>query len=188
MSDRSPRARARASDGAGARRRWPRIAGILLLAGILIAFLISFVTGLGDGTPAADARITGDAASGGERLDRIGPRLRVEVLNAAGVEGLARRATEHLRDRGFDVVYIGNAGTFELDSTVVVARTANVDAAHRVARALGVDSVVAEPDPQLYLDATVRLGKDWPTRSPEAEGNGVVERVRDWIGRDSASP
>ncbi len=39
-------------------------------------------------------------------------RVRVEVLNAGGREDMARLATDHLRDRGFDVVYFGNAEEF----------------------------------------------------------------------------
>ena len=160
-------------------RRALRIGGIAALAVVLIAFVISFVTGLGGG----GERVTGDAQSGGEELDRIGPRLKVEVLNAGGVSGLARLATEHLRDRGFDVVYMGNAGDFEQEATVVVARTADIDAARRIARALGTDSVVVEPDPQLFVDATVRLGKDWPAGDAVvADEPGFLDRVR---GRDT---
>jgi len=36
-------------------------------------------------------------------------RIKVEVLNASGQRGLARRVTQYLRDRGFDVVSVGNA-------------------------------------------------------------------------------
>lgn len=188
MSPRRARSDGRAVTDHPGRRRLLSILGVVLLAAILIAFVISFVTGLGDGTVPADARITGDAARGGEQLDRSGPRIRVEVLNAAGVSGLARRATEHLRDRGFDVVSIRNAGSFEQDSTVVLARTADVAAAHRVAAALGVDSVAVEPDPELFVDATVRLGRNWPPRGAQGEdAAGVIGRVRGWIGRDSAS-
>lgn len=162
-------------------RRFLRIGGIVLLAALIIAFVVSFLSGLGAGS---DARVTGDARSGGDELDRIGPRVKVEVLNAGGVAGLARRATEHLRDRGFDVVYMGNAGTFEQQATVVLARTADVDAARRVARALGTDSVVVEPDPQLFLDATVRLGQDWPPAEPAAaDEQGFGARVRGWFRR-----
>ncbi|HUF11486.1 MAG TPA: LytR C-terminal domain-containing protein [Longimicrobiales bacterium] len=158
----------------------------MLLAALLIAFIVSFLTGLGDGEAAE--RLSGDAARGGQQLDRIGPRIRVEVLNAAGVAGLARQAMQHLRERGFDVVYIGNAGSFEQDSTVVVARTADVDAARRVARALGTDSVVVDPDPQLYVDATVRLGRNWPRtgESPGVDEGGMVGRLKGWVGADSA--
>ncbi|HEX2721963.1 MAG TPA: LytR C-terminal domain-containing protein, partial [Gemmatimonadaceae bacterium] len=38
-----------------------------------------------------------------------GVRIKVEVLNATGVRGLARKATMFLRDRGFDVVAVGTA-------------------------------------------------------------------------------
>jgi len=163
-------------------RRALRWLGALALVGALAAFVVSFVSGLGGD---AEERVTGDAQQGGAQLDRMGPRLRVEVLNAGGVAGVARRATEHLRDRGFDVVYMGNAGSFEQDSTVVVARTADVDAARRVAEALGTDSVTLEPDPQLYVDATVLLGKNWPraetAREPE---RGVFARLRSWLSSE----
>lgn len=192
MSTRKARAGPKSSGvGAGAARGRGRrllpVVGIVLLASALIAFVVSFLTGLGDGS--GSERVIGDAERGGAQLDRIGPRVRVEVLNAAGVAGLARRATEQLRDRGFDVVYIGNAGSFEQDSSVVVARTADVDAAHQVARALGIDSVVVEPDAQLYVEATVRLGTNWP-RAPDAgpRAPAVGDRVRRMLDRDSARP
>lgn len=164
-----------------------RIVGVLFLAALLIAFVVSFLSGLGDGRP--PERVTGDAARGGRELDRMGPRLRVEVLNAAGVGGLARRATEHLRDRGFDVVHIDNADTSGEETTVVVARTPDVEAARRVAHALGTDSVIVDADPQLYVDATVRLGRDWPAAAAAPAGveeRGVVERVKGWVAGDSA--
>ena len=158
-------------------RRALRIAGAGALAVALAAFVVSFVAGLGGG----DDRVVGDAAEAAAELDRIGPRVRIEVLNAGGVAGRARLATEHLRDRGFDVVAFGNAGDFEQSTTVVIARTADVDAARRVARALGTDSVVVEPDPQLFVDATVRLGTDWPPAVDAAAAPGVGERVRGWF-------
>ena len=58
-------------------------------------------------------------------------RIKVEVLNATHVRGLARRATRHLRDRGFDVLYLGTA-TEQLDSTLVLDRSGNPDRARRV--------------------------------------------------------
>lgn len=93
-----------------------------------------------------------------------GARLRVEVLNGAGVPGLARSVTRQLRRQNFDVVYFGNAPA-ALDSSVVVDRAGNLDAARRVAEALGIRSLRSEPDPTLFLDATVVLGRD---RAPPA--------------------
>ena len=88
-------------------------------------------------------------------------RVRVEVLNAGGNATMARRATDLLRDSGFDVVYFGNADRFGEDSTVVLNRTGDLDAARAVADVLGARSVRAAPDSNLYLDVTVLLGKEW---------------------------
>lgn len=90
-----------------------------------------------------------------------GRRIRVEVLNGAGVDRLAQQATEHLRQLGFDVVYYGNAEDFERDSSVAIARIDSVEPARRVADALGLRQVVHQPDRNLYLDVTVVLGRDW---------------------------
>ncbi|CAN5837136.1 LytR C-terminal domain-containing protein [soil metagenome] len=92
--------------------------------------------------------------------------IRVEVLNASGVSGLARRGTETLRSRGFDVVYYGNASGFSPESSVVIDRVGNVAAADSVAGALGLQSVRIEPDSTLYLDVTVVLGRDWDREQP----------------------
>ena len=96
-------------------------------------------------------------------------RIRVEVLNAGGEPGMARVATEQLRDLGFDVVYFGNAETFGRDSTVVLDRSGRLPAARAVAEALGSRSVLSEPDTNLYLDVTVLLGKEWTPAIPETE-------------------
>ena len=45
--------------------------------------------------------------------------MKVEVLNATTIRGLARRATFHLRDLGFDVVNNGNSNERH-DTTVVI--------------------------------------------------------------------
>jgi len=88
-------------------------------------------------------------------------RIRVEVLNAGGRDGMARLATDHLRDRGFDVVYFGNAEDFGQDSTIVLDRAARPRAAHAVGQALGTDWVESQPNANLYLDVTVLLGSGW---------------------------
>jgi hypothetical protein len=87
-------------------------------------------------------------------------RIKIEVLNATDVRGLARRATLHLRDRGFDVLYTGTAAT-QLDSTLVLDRSGNPERARRVAEALGGARVESRPDSSRYLDVTVMLGRSW---------------------------
>jgi hypothetical protein len=89
-----------------------------------------------------------------------GVRVRVQVINATTTNGLARRATRWLRDRGFDVVEIG--GTRErLDSSLVLDRSGHPDWARRAARAMGGARVEARPDSSRYLDLTVLVGRAW---------------------------
>lgn len=87
-------------------------------------------------------------------------RVKVEVLNATDVRGLARRATFFLRDRGFDVLFTGTAPV-QLDSTLVLDRSGHPERARRVAEALGGARVETRPDSSRYLDVTVMLGRSW---------------------------
>ena len=98
-----------------------------------------------------------------QRIDAEAPsgvRIRVEVLNATRVRGLARRATMHLRDRGFDVVYVGTSRD-PRDSTLVLDRSGHLDWATLVASALGGARVESAPDSSRYLDVTVLVGATW---------------------------
>jgi hypothetical protein len=97
-----------------------------------------------------------------ESMAPEGVRVRVQVVNASSVRGLARRATLLLRDHGFDVVEAGTGTSAEqLDSTVVLDRSGHPDWAQRVAVALGGARVVSRPDTSRYLDVTVLLGRTW---------------------------
>lgn len=113
----------------------------------------------------------GDRDAGGSATSRIdatapeGVRIRVEVLNASETRGLARRATMHLRDRKFDVVYFGTARPVR-DSTVVQDRSGHPEWAKLVSDALGGVPIESALDTSRYLDVTVLLGPDW---SPPAE-------------------
>ena len=89
-----------------------------------------------------------------------GQRVQVEVLNATKVRGLARRATEVLRDRGFDVVAVGTSGESRA-STLVLDRSGHSDWAHRVAAALNGAPVETRPDSSRYVDVTVLIGSSW---------------------------
>lgn len=134
----------------------PRLAklALALAAVAILAFVVSFVAGIRKGGGGGGALATPEPF-GAERV-------RVEVLNGAGRAGLAREATEHLRDRGFDVVYFGNAREFGVDSSIVLDRVGREEVARAVAKALGIATVRSTPDSTLHLDVTVILGQDWP--------------------------
>lgn len=112
-----------------------------------------------------------------------GRRIRVEVLNGAGVNQLARRATQQLRELDFDVVYYGDAEQFGHDTTVVIARLDSIEPARRVADALGLATVVQRPDRNLYLDVTVILGADWPSASTDEQEESEPSGLERWWSR-----
>jgi hypothetical protein len=87
-------------------------------------------------------------------------RIRVQVLNATDTRGLAQRATDYLRDRGFDVVEIGT-NREKMDTTLVLDRSNHPDWASRVAAAMGGAKVLSRPDTSRYLDITVLIGTTW---------------------------
>lgn len=96
-------------------------------------------------------------------VERVVPdsvRIKIEVLNATNVRGLARRATFHLRDLGFDVVSSGNS-TEKVDSTVVIIRSGRPEWAELAAAALGGARIETRPDTSRYLDLTILLGASW---------------------------
>lgn len=98
----------------------------------------------------------------------VGEIIQVEVRNGAGVDHLAERTTQYLRDRGFDVVDVGNYSSFEQDQSVVIDRIGNPEAARNVAEALGIppSRVRQNIKPEYYLDASVILGRDYEQLRP----------------------
>lgn len=109
-----------------------------------------------------------DAAPGELAPERFAPaeRVRVEVLNGGGVDGMGAEATDRLRDAGFDVVELGNHPDYASDGTtrdssVVIDRVGRAVWARSVADALGISRVTAEVDPNLLVDVTVVLGARW---------------------------
>lgn len=147
-------------------------ASLLVLTALAAIVLVG--SGLGQWIP-------GDRAPEGGALMTPGEdRVTVDVRNAGGVDGMARTATDHLRRAGFDVVSLGNAGTFGHDTTVVIDRVGDLERAAAVARALGVARVTSEPDSNLFVDVTVRLGSGWSAPVSTAEGTAWAEVV-EWF-------
>lgn len=111
----------------------------------------------------------GERAHGDEGIPGFAPpgeRVRVEVLNAGGTPGAAAAVRDELRERGFDVVYWGNAESFGQEETVVLDRSGRVEWARRVAAGVGADDVRSEPDASRLLEVTVLVGSAW---EPPAE-------------------
>jgi hypothetical protein len=151
---------------------WLRAVGLALVFAALGAFSASLWLEVRRETPSAAESTPGIVD---------GRRIRVEVLNGAGVDRLASRATERLRELGFDVVYYGNADDFSQDTSVAIARLDSVEPARRAADALNLQRVEHQPDHNLYLDVTVILGTDW--RGADQEIQSEEDPLAKWGSR-----
>lgn len=89
--------------------------------------------------------------------------IQMEVLNGAGIPGLATQFTTSLRQFGFDVVETGNFDHFNVEKTLVISRSGKMENARRVAQAIGVNDqqIIREESPDFYLDVTLVIGSDF---------------------------
>lgn len=131
--------------------------GGVVLGLVLLVLAYGFVTRLGRGGS--------DDLPPEPSEEVIGDIVQVGVRNGTDVAGLARKTRDVLRSKGFDVLEADNYERTDVDSSFVIDRVGNPEAARRVADALGVDAVRIREDirPDLYLDATVVLGADYAT-------------------------
>ncbi len=108
------------------------------------------------------AAVPGRAAQRDTTSAPQGQRIVVEVLNASGVTGLAKRATFLLRDRGFDVVAWTNDPRGRRSETLIVDYTNKPEAAERLARVLGGARIDRGKDSlDRGLDLSVMLGSGY---------------------------
>lgn len=87
----------------------------------------------------------------------------MEVLNGCGVNGIAERFTDYLRERNFDVVNTGNYTSFSIDESLVIDRIGNIANAEKVASHLGIvqDRVITQKNEDYFLDVSLIVGKDY---------------------------
>lgn len=143
-----------------------RLKNSLLNAGLLVVGLSVMVLLYGLAT--RTLLPSPDPARSSESRDLVGSIIQVEVRNGAGVDHLAAETMHYLRERGFDVVDVGNYESFQKEHSVVIDRVGDPEAARKVAEALGLpaDRVRQEIRRQYYLDASVIIGHDYKQLRP----------------------
>ena len=109
-----------------------------------------------------------DPVREGNPAGLVGGIIQVEVRNACGADGVAGTTMRFLRQHGFDVVEVGDHESFDVETSTVIDRVGDMEAAHKIAAALGIDDehVVQDIQPGYYLDASVLIGRDYETLSP----------------------
>lgn len=106
-----------------------------------------------------------------ERTDLVvkkGERIQLTVLNGSGESNIARRFTDYLRARKFDVVEMSNYGEKSVEHSFVIDKVNDRSASEKVAYALGIDpaKIVRQIDTDAFVDAAVVIGKDFPALKP----------------------
>lgn len=95
------------------------------------------------------------------RSPRPGVRERVRVLNGTGDLDEARTVARELPPTGVEVVVIGNASSFDHETTTIAyVHPWQEDTAQDIQDLLGVGDVVVDPRPSDVVDITVTLGAD----------------------------
>jgi arginine exporter protein ArgO len=94
--------------------------------------------------------------------------IQLDVRNGTGVNGVASVFRNYLREKGFDVVEMGNYKTNDVNKTMIISRTESMQNSEKIAAALGINKkfITQQINPSLYLDATVIIGKDFKELKP----------------------
>lgn len=149
---------------------WLAVAFLLLL---LLSLGLRYGGGLRGLLPAAGGRGSGEAPRRIERAaraperdegEREERRLRIQILNATGIDRLALQTGDGLRAWGVDVLDRGNAPAWPFPETLLLVRergTERYEDVERLARRLGGVPVILQRREDLVLDATLVLGHDW---------------------------
>ncbi|GEM_PF-2331779 len=148
-----------------------------LIWGLVIVnlFLIaSFVTRFWE-TP-SNKEITGTSTEVGKDTEEsqqpptTKTMIKVEVLNGCGALGVGKQITNFLRDRGFDVVGVGNYDNFNVNYTYAIDRK-SMDKiyANEVAKVMGIKletGVAAILNSEKMLDVSIVIGHDYKDLVP----------------------
>lgn len=95
-------------------------------------------------------------------------KIQLDVRNGTDVNGVAAEFRDYLREKGFDVVEMGNYKINDVNKTMIISRNENMQSSEKIAETLGVNKkfITQQINPSLYLDATVIIGKDFKELKP----------------------
>lgn len=89
-----------------------------------------------------------------------GSQFRVEVLNGAGIPGLANAGKRCLHRRGIDVIDARNADRFNYGESIIMQRRPEADV-EALGKLIGCDNIVEQRMENSLVDATIILGADY---------------------------
>lgn len=163
-----------AQNGSSARSRWlalktgagpkrdPRtllLNGLIAALTLIVGYLLYSLLARTVFSPPVESDRSGVAA---------GTTIQLDVFNGCGVPNAGTQFTSYLRARGFDVVEIRNYKTFDVDESLVIDRTGDMNNAQKVAYALGIgkEHIIQQINQDYYVDVSVVIGKDYKSLKP----------------------
>ncbi len=107
-----------------------------------------------------------------DMLVRKGERIQLTVLNGSGQLDLARRFTDFLRARKFDVVEMSNYSRSDVEQSFIIDKVNDSSSSRKLAYALGVDpaKITLQVDSNAFVTAAFVIGKDYLSLKPMKEG------------------
>jgi hypothetical protein len=99
--------------------------------------------------------------------------IQVDVQNGTGENRVGAIFRDYLKRKGYDVVDLGNYKSTDVDKTIIIDRTGDTRKAQRIAEVLGVSgkNIIQQINRDLYLDATIVIGKDFNELKPYTDKN-----------------
>ena len=87
------------------------------------------------------------------------PMPRIEVLNGSGIPGAAQKVADALQQYGYEIIGVGNAGSFEYASTELISHKGE-EGVNKLAGLVNGGAVKYDKDPAAKADITIIVGKD----------------------------
>lgn len=84
----------------------------------------------------------------------------VEVQNGSGIRRAGERVSNFLSQKGFDVLFVGNADDFDYSETIVIDCIGDISKARGVASLLNCNNVIRQVEVSPLVEVRVIVGKD----------------------------
>lgn len=104
-----------------------------------------------------------------EDLNPTGQIIQVQVLNGTGREGLAKKLSDYLKSKNFDVVVQGNYSSRDVKRTFVIDHLGDKKVVRRIIRVLKIspDQVQTDLNEYQLTDITIVIGEDYQKLNSE---------------------
>jgi len=139
---------------------------ILILVGICLYFAYSIIMSSSVSKSRGDIKDSKDTTKK-QTTNQPNLSIQIDILNATGENRIAAKFRDYLKQKGFDVVDMGNYKS-EQEKTLVVDKCGDIAKSKRIAEALGISqrNIIQQLERSNFIDATILIGKDYNELKP----------------------